>query len=206
MTLNTSFGSMFNPERISRRNFENLSNPEHNIENLKNDAERPKDFPAFPNESIGRSQVAKTNYKLPHKLELSQEDKEFLSKLTSVKYGFHGNSNDFWFHSYKPTPDNIPNLSMGDGKLENNKTREDFVKELVDNETQAYQIAGIDKLGGNKLITVVQNNKTNTTTMYTCDSKQCYPLVFDGNIENKKLAESIVDMLNTVQGVTIWKN
>lgn len=204
MTLNTSFGSMFNPERISRRNFENLSNPEHDIERLKNDAERPKDFPAFPNESIGRSQV-KTNSKFPHKLELSQEDKEFLSKLTSVRYGFHGGSNAFWYHSYEPTSDNIPNLTMGDGKLENNKTREDFVKELVDDESQAYQIAGSDKFGGYKLITVVQNSETNTATMYTCDSKQCYPIVFDGNIENKKLAESIVDMLNTIQGVTLWK-
>ena len=63
MIPNVTFGSMHGFEGIGRK----ALNPEHNLEQLKNDAERPKDFPAYPNETIGRSQV-KTRAGLPHKL------------------------------------------------------------------------------------------------------------------------------------------
>ena len=197
MISSVSFGSMFNPERIS------AFNPEHDIEELKNDVERPKDFPAFPNETIGRSQV-KTSQKLPHKLELSNEDKNFLSKLNSDMYGFHGTGNEFWVHSNKPTKGNMPNMIMGDGKLID-KSRHDFIKELIDDKTQGFQIAGNDKLGGKKLITVVKNNETGTSTMYTCDSKQCYPRNLDSDVDIKKLASAITDNLVVVHGATVWK-
>lgn len=200
MVSNVSFGSMFNPERINGGVF----NPEHDVECLKNDAEKPKDFPAFPNESVGRSQV-KVAAKLPHKLELSSEDKNFLSKLSTNTYGFNENSNEFWVHSRKATQGRIPNLVMGDGKLVGNQTRHNFVKELVNNETQAFQIAGNDKLGGMKLVTVVKNTNSDTVTLYTCDSKQCCPMVLDGDIDIQKLASAITDNLDTIQGVTIWK-
>lgn len=198
-----SFGSMFNPERVSANK---AFNPEHNLEGFAyGDSERQKDFPAFPSEQIGRSQV-KTGAKkpMPHKLELTNEDKEVLSKLTSSMYGFHGNSNDFWVHTKKPTQGQIPNLTMGDGTLKD-KTRHEFANELVNGETQAFQIAGNDDLGGHKLITVVKNNETNTTTMYTCDSKQCYPVTLDNNIDMEKLASVITDNLVEIQGITVWK-
>lgn len=200
MVSNVSFSPMLNPQRISG----GISNPEHNIEGVKNDAERPKDFPAYPNDLIGRSQV-KTSQILPHKLELSNEDKDFLSKLSSDMYGFYGNTNDFWVHSKKPAQGCIPNMIMGDGELTNNMTRHDFVKGLVNNETQAFEIAGNDELGGNKLVTVVKNSETNTVTMYTCDSKQCYPKIFDGNVDIEKLASAITDDLIAIQGATVWK-
>lgn len=204
MASNISFGSMFNLERVSRNYLENLSNPEHNIEGLKNDAERPKDFPALPSNSIGRSQVIKTDSELPHKLELSAEDKKLLSGLCSSMYGFHDNSNEFWVYKRKPMQGKIPNLVMGDGRLQDNMSRNDFAKELVHDGTQAFQIAGNDKYGGNKLITVVKNSKSNTMTMYTCDSKQCYPMTLDGDVDIKKLATSIADNLIRIQGVTVW--
>ena len=199
-----SFGSMFNPERVSiNKGF----NPERNIEGFAHgDAESPKDFVDDPKDAIGRSQV-KTGAKkpLPHKLELTNEDKEALSKLTSSMYGFHGNSNDFWVHTKKPAQGQIPNLTMGDGKIAEGATRQDFVNKLVDSNTQAFQIAGNDELGGNKLITVVKNNKTNTTTMYTCDSKQCYPVTLEGDIDMEKLVSAITDNLISILGVTVWK-
>ena len=200
MISSISFGSMFNPEKISGNG---IFNPEHDIEELKNDVERPKDFPAFPDESIGRSQI-KTSRKLPHKLELSGEDKDFLSKLSTDMYGFHGTGNKFWVHSKKPGKANVPNMIMGDGKLKD-KSRHDFIKELINDETQAFQIAGNDKFGGNKLITVVKNNETNTLTMYTCDSKQCYPMNLDSDVDIKKLASAITDNLVVVHGATVWK-
>lgn len=206
MNTNVSFGSMFNPERISRKSIESLSDPEYNIEGLRRDVEQSKYFPAFPSESLGRSQVQKTNVKNPHKLELSNEDEKFLSKLSSTEYGFHGSSNDFWFHSRKPNSGSIPNLIMGDGALQKDETRHDFIKKLVNSDTQAFQIAGIDKLGGNKLITVVRNSETGTLTMYTCDSKQCYPMVLDNNVDIANLAEAIADNLDKICGSTIWKN
>ena len=199
-----SFGSMFNPERVSKNK---AFNPEHNLEGFAyGDEERPKDFPALPSDSIGRSQI-KTGAKrpMPHKLELTNEDKEVLSKLTSSMYGFHGNSNDFWVHTKKPMQGQIPNLTMGDGKLTTGTTRHDFVNNLINSNIQAFQIAGNDNLGGNKLITVVKNNETNTTTMYTCDSKQCYPVTLDNNIDMEKLASAITGNLVEIQGVTVWK-
>ena len=199
-----SFGSMFNPGRVSANK---PSNPERNLEGLAHgDSERPKDFPDFPSDSLGRSQV-KTGEKhpMPHKLELTNEDKEVLSKLTSNMYGFHDNSNNFWVHTKKPTQGKIPNLTMGDGKIADGMTRNEFVGELINNKTQAFQVAGNDKLGGNKLITVVKNNETNTTTMYTCDSKQCYPMVLDGDVDMQKLMSTITDSLISIQGVTVWK-
>ncbi len=200
MISGVSFDSMFNPERIGGNN---IFNPEHDIEELKNDAERPKDFPAFPNEQIGRSQV-KSSRKLPHKLELSDEDKNFLSKLNSDTYGFYGTNNKFWVHSKKPGKANIPNMIMGDGKLKD-ESRHDFIKDLINDEVQAFQIAGNDECGGNKLITVVKNNETDTFTMYTCDSKQCYPMNLDSNVDVKELASAITDNLLIVQGATVWK-
>ena len=198
MIPNVTFGSMHGFEGIGRK----ALNPEHNLEQLKNDAERPKDFPAYPNETIGRSQV-KTRAGLPHKLELSGEDKEFLSELSSSMYGFHPMSNDFWVHSKKPAKGRTPNIIMGDGRLTPDMTRHDFVKTLVNDDTQAFQIAGRDKLGGHKLITVVKNTDTDTTTMYTCDSKQCYPLVIDGDVDIQKIASSITSNLDSIQGATI---
>lgn len=202
-----SFGSLFNPERVPRK-FEipDLDNPEHDIEQLKNDAERPKDFPAFPNELIGRSQLTKTAPKRPYpvKVELTDEDKDFLSKLSSKQYGFHPNSNKFWFHGRKPAQGGAPNMIMGDGMLPKNTSRHDFIKGLVDDKAEAFQIAGKDKLGGNKLITVVKNNKTGEMTMYTCDSKTCYPVVVDGG-NTKALANAITNNLTEIQGATVWK-
>lgn len=199
-----TFGSMFNPERISANK---ALNPEYNLEGFAyGDSERPKDFPALPNEQLGRSQI-KTGAKhpMPHKLELTNEDKEVLSKLTSSMYGFHGDSNDFWVHTKKPTQGQIPNLTMGDGKLTPGTTRNDFVNNLINSNTQAFQIAGNDELGDNILITVVKNNKTNTTTGYTCDSEQCYPMKLNGDIDMEKLASTITNSLLSIQGVTIWK-
>lgn len=199
-----SFGSMFNPEKVSKNK---AFNPEHNLEGLAcGDSERPKDFPALPNGHLGRSQI-KTGAKrpMPHKLELTNEDKGVLSKLTSSMYGFHGDSNDFWVHTKKPMQGQIPNLTMGDGKLISGTTRHDFVNNLINSNIQAFQIAGNDDLGGNKLITVIKNNETNTTTMYTCDSKQCYPVALDNNIDMEKLASAITDNLVEIQGITVWK-
>ena len=198
-----SFGSMFNPERV---NSKKAFNPEHNLEGFAyGDSESPKDFPVFPNEQIGRNQVKTyTKRPMPHKLELTNEDKEFLSKLTSSMYGFHDNSNNFWVHTKKPTQGQIPNLIMGDGKLID-ESRLEFANSLVDNKTQAFQIAGNDKLGGNKLITVVKNNETNITTMYTCDSKQCAPMTIDSDVDMEKLVSAITDNLVEIQGITVWK-
>ena len=200
MVSNISFSSILNPERIHRSAFD----PEYDIECLKNDAERSKDFPVFPDECIGRSQV-RISTNSPHKLELTKEDKDILSKLSSSVYGFHGNSDDFWVHYTKPGKGRFPNVAMGDGRLTDGMTRHDFVNELVNKETQAFQIAGNDMLGGRKLITVVKNNDSNTMTMYTCDSKQCYPMVIDGNIDIQKVACAITDQLTTIQGATIWQ-
>ena len=201
-----SFGSMFNPERVSGRYAElGLNNPEYNIEGLKNDAERPKDFPVFQNESIGRSQVKTNNLKNlnPKKLELSDEDKVFISKLNSKMYGFHSNSNDFWVRSIKPVQAGVPNIILGDGKIVNGSSRQEFVKNLINDDTQAFQIAGQDIYGGNKLITVVNNNETGITTMYTCDSKECYPVAIDCK-DIKLLKSAIIDNLSAVQGATVW--
>jgi len=197
MISSVSFGSMFNPERI--RGF----NPEHDIEGLKKEVERPKDFYNLPNESIGRSQVI-INQKFPHKLELSNSDKTFLSELNSDVYGFHGNSDRFWVHSKKATKGNIANISMGDGKL-TDKSRHEFIKDLINEKTQAFQIAGSDRLSGNKLITVVKNSETNTSTMYTCDSRQCYSINLDNNFDIEKLVSAITDHLTEIQGATVWK-
>lgn len=199
-----SFGSMFNPERIS---VNKAFNPEHNIEGFSSgDAERPKDFPNYPSDSIGRSQVKiSPKHPNPHKLELSDKDKEALSKLTSNMYGFHGESNEFWVHTKKPIQGYLPNVAMGDGKLSADMTRQDFAKQLINEKTVAFQIAGKDELDGNKLITVVKNNETGLTTMYTCDSKQCYPMTVDPNIDLEKLASVITDKLVSIQGVTTWK-
>ena len=199
-----SFGSMFNPERVSASK---AFNPEHNLEGFAyGDAERPKDFPAFPNDQIGRSQV-KTGVKrpMPHKLELTNEDKEALSKLTSSMYGFHGNSNDFWVHTKKPMQGQIPNLTMGDGKLQEGTTRHEFVENLIDDKTKAFQIAGTDQYGGNKLITFVKNDEAGTITLYTCDSKECYPVVLEGEGNIPAFASAITDNLVSIQGVTTWK-
>ena len=206
MTSNVSFSSLFNPERISRKNAEKLSNPEYNIEGLRNDAERPKDFPVFPNDSIGRSQVIiKQNQSDPHKLELTKDDRDFIFLLSSSTYGFHDNSNDFWVNTRERVNGRYNGSTMGDGKILDGKTRHDFAKGLVNNETQAFQIAGSDKLGGNKLITVVKNSETGKTTMYTCDSKECYQTVIDKPVNLEKIASAITDNLTSILGVTIWK-
>ena len=94
---------------------------------------------------------------------------------------------------------------MGDGKLKDNMSRHDFVNSLINGETQAFQIAGKDTLGGNKLVTVVNNRETGKLTMYTCDSKECYPMVLDDNVDMKKLASSITSNLACIQGATVWE-
>ncbi len=202
-----SFGSMFNPERVLGRYGKlGLNNPEYNIEGLKNDAERPKDFPVYPNESIGRSQIKTNNSKHPQpkELELSDNDKDFVSKLSSDMYGFHPNGDRFWVHSIEPVQGGVMNICMGDGKIINGASRHEFAKNRIKDDTQAFQIAGKDIYGGNKLITVVNNNETGITTMYTCDSKECYPLAVECK-DIKLLASAIIDNLSAVQGVTVWK-
>lgn len=95
---------------------------------------------------------------------------------------------------------------MGDGVLLENVTRKDFIKTLVNNDSKAFQIAGTDKFSKNKIITVVQNSETNTTTMYTCDLEQCYKITLKNNIDKTKLTETIVSKLDTVYGATILEN
>lgn len=179
---------------------------EQNIEKLKNNKESPKDFPTLSNEQTEKNQDVKTNAKNFHKLELSNEDKNFLSKLTSKVYGFHGDSNKYWVHTKKQTDGNTPKLIMGDGVLRENVTRKDFIKALVNSNSKAFQIAGTDKDSRHKIITVVQNSETNTTTMYTLDSEQCYKIALENNIDKTKLTETIVDKLGTIHGATIWGN
>lgn len=198
------FSSIFNPERV-RKNKD--FNPERNLEGFAcGDSERPKDFPTFPDEQVGRSQV-KTGAKqpMPHKLELTKKDKKALSKLTSSMYGFHGDSNDFWVHTRKPTQGQIPNLTMGDGRITDDITRHEFVEKLIDDKTKAFQIAGVDRLGGNKLITFVKNDEADTITLYTCDSKECYPVALEGEGNVSAFASAISGNLVEIQGVTVWK-
>lgn len=42
--------------------------------------------------------------------------------------------------------------------------------------------------------------------MYTCSSKECYPMVLDNNTNIEKLAEKITDTPDPIQGATIWEN
>ena len=200
MVLGVSFGSIYNPVI---NNGKNVINPESNSERLKNNVKRQNSFPVFPNELIGRSQV-NISQKIPHELELSDNDKSFLSELSSDMYGFHGDTDSFWVHSKKQTKDNTIQVTMGDGQLAG-KSCQDFVKDIVNSDTQAFQIAGSDKYGGNKLVTVVRNAKTNTTTMYTCDSKQCYPMLIHNDVDMKNIASAITDNLTSILGATVWK-
>lgn len=177
---------------------------EQNNEGLKNKATSQKDCINIPNELIGRSQVIKINPKFPHELELSDKDNDFISELSSDMYGFIDSSNEFWVHSTKPTKDGTPKVIMGDGAIPNGSSRYDFVKELINDKTPAFQIAGNDIYDGNKLITVVKNSETGKMTMYTCDSKQCYPKIIDDDISIKKLTSAILENLIAVQGVTVW--
>lgn len=137
------------------------------------------------------------------KLEFSATDKAFLTKLSSTMYGFHKDSNRFWFHSRKPGDSR--KMIMGDGKLEDNVSRSDFVKNLVDSETQAIQIAGNDLSGEQKLITVVKNSKSNTTTIYTCDSKECSQTTDNPTNSLENITSAITDDLKSVIGATVWK-
>ncbi len=201
-----SFGSMFNPEYNIKSLAHGDSGDIGDIGDIGDprDCGSPKDFPSLPDEPIGRSQVKIAPKRpMPHKLKLSIEDMKALSKLTSKTYGFHNDSNDFWVHTKKPTQGKFPNLTMGDGKLID-KSRHEFVNELVSENSQAFQVAGKDSIGGNKLITVVKNQETGKTTMYTCTSKECYPVEMDSDVDLEKLAAAITDNLSEIQGATIW--
>ena len=109
------------------------------------------------------------------------------------------------FTQKKLTEDNAVNMIMGDGKLTDDMSRNDFANSLINDETQAFQIMGEDKLGGMKLATVVKNSETGVVTMYTCDSKECYPMVIPGSVDLKKVASALTDNLTAIQGITVWE-
>lgn len=197
MISNVSFGSMFNLKAVSEK-----FDSEQNIENIGKNIEGTKISCDFPDETIGRSQVRR-NLKIPHKLKLSNEDANFLTKLNSSSYGFHGKSNAYWVHSRKA---NSKQFIMGDGRISLGLTRHDFINGLVDEEIQAFQIAGYDaKDGENVLTTLVKNPETNKITMYICDSKGCSSVVLPSNIDFERAVAVITHKLSMIIGATAWK-
>jgi len=197
MVSNVSFASMFNLEAVSEK-----FASEQNIENIGKNIEGTKISCAFPDDVVGRSQVRR-NLKIPHKLKLSSEDANFLAKLNSNSYGFHGKSNAYWVHSREAAS---KRFIMGDGRISSGLTRHDFINGLVDEKIQAFQIAGNDaKDGENVLTTLVKNPETNKITMYICDSKGCASVALPSNIDFKRAVAGITDNLSVIIGATAWK-
>lgn len=195
MISNVSFGSMFNIEKARK----SIENPENDIEGLKNEVEQAKHFPAFPQESLGRSQV-----KTPVSVALNDEDKKLLSSLSSKKYSFNDDGS-FWVHSKTKTADGNFKVAMGDGKIADGKTRQDIVKGLVGDDVQALNIAGT-KDRQNVMSTFIYDKTNGGITVYSSDLKEGQAcLEFFGFDGFKAAINNFADNLDTIQGATVWK-
>ncbi|HIS88073.1 TPA: hypothetical protein IAA87_01425 [Candidatus Avigastranaerophilus faecigallinarum] len=184
-----------------------LGNPERNIEKLKygQEIEPSKLFSITPQALLGRSQVKMPKRKNP--AEPNDEDKKLLSKLSMKKYGFYENSNEFWIHSNTKKEDGTHSFTLGDGKLQENITRADFIKGLVTEDVQGFNISGVKKDGSGKLsATFIHDKETGFVTIYSSDYDQeaacleCY-----GFEDFKTAINSLIDSLDTIIGATIWQ-
>ena len=194
-----SFGSVFNTGgSIYPKNMGLSSN--NSKPNIKQPVEKYKSFSDLWNKIPNEKRV-KMNGSAVKPLELSCEDEKFISRLNMSKYGFHKDSDRFWFHTTLKKAGALNQNMTGDGKIKEGLSRHDFINNLIDNKTRAFQIAGTDKYGENKLITV-----------YTCDSKGCRPEVTESNIsaQNSKstmhdFASKLLGDIEEVQGASVWK-
>lgn len=250
-----SFGSMFNPERTSRRNIEgsivnpehnlerlnanqaqhvfgkigeepiehmdfgkieqaplelfideDIDNPERNIENLKygQEVEPSKSFSITPQESLGRIHVMMSNR--TNSAEPNYEDKELLSKLNFKKYGFYENNNDFWVHSSTKKQNGSRSFALGDGRLQNGTNRADFVKGLINENVQGFNIVGTNNEGTKFSATLVYDKDTELVTIYSSDQNlDSACLEFFGFDDFKSAIYSTIDKLDTITGVTVWQ-
>lgn len=224
MSSGISFGSMFNPEKVSRRHVEGaLINPENNLERLnahqagralsdeefieqnleglRNREEPSRQFPVSPQDALGRSQI-----KTPNSINLSDEDAALLKTLSFEKYGFFNDNGNFWVQSKKQKENGSFGFTLGDGILTQEMTKQDFVKNLVNNNVQAFNISGINKDGDKLNKTFILDKDTNNVTIYSSeypDGEACLELF--GFDDFKSAIDDTIDNLDTIYGATVWK-
>ena len=163
---NVSFGSMFNPERIERKDIEKkLNNPEYNIEHLRYGRELSEPLPMYPSEALGRSQAGKMNELKP--VMLSEEDLSLLKSLSSHKYGFSPDGREFWVHSKNKKEDGTYSFTMADGKLKEGVNKKEFVKGLIGDDVQGLNVAGKTLDGEPVSIAFVYDKENEGTTIYS---------------------------------------
>ena len=217
MSFSISFGSMFNPKNLYRRHIDGkLYNPECNIERLNahqkgsasidkgdsaikglvKDTEAYKSYLLTPNELLGKVQV-KTN-----ELNLSEEDSELLNSLSYQKYGFFGNNGDFWLHEREKKEDNTYGFAMADGRLKEGTTKQEFIKELVQDNIKAFNVAGLDEDGKMVNKTFIYDEDTNQLRIYSKGDV----MIEDNGFDNfKSEIDATIEDLNMICGATIWE-
>ena len=200
-----SFGSMFNPERIGKKDLEKkLSNPEYNIEHLRYGRELSEPLPMYPSEALGRSQVGKINQ--PKPVMLSDEDISLLSSLSSHKYGFSPDGKEFWVHSRQKQEDGTCSFVMGDGRLKEGVSKKDFIKGLIGDDVQGLNVAGKTLDGEPVSIAFVYDKETKGTTIYSSkypDGEAC--LEYMGKDGFREAVLDSLKNLKNVYGATVWK-
>ena len=186
---NISFGSMFNPERIERKDIEKkLNNPEYNIEHLR----------------YGRSQAGKMNELKP--VMLSEEDLSLLKSLSSHKYGFSPDGREFWVHSKNKKEDGTYTFTMADGKLKEGMNKKEFVKGLIGDDVQGLNVAGKTLDGEPVSIAFVYDKENEGTTIYSSkypDGEAC--LEYLGKDGFREAIFDNLKELKTIYGATVWK-
>ena len=184
-----------------------FDNPEKNIEKLRygQEVEPSKSLMMTPQELLGRCQAEMQQYINPSTL--NKQDKELLSKLNFKKYGFYKNSNDFWFHSSTKKEDGTSSFALGDGKIQNGLTHADFVKELINENVQGFNITGNKKDGSGRVSTTfIHDKETGAVTIYSSDYNQDEACLECYGYEDFNIAiNSLIDSLDLISGVTVWQ-
>ena len=202
---NVSFGSIFNPERIGRKDLENkLNNPEYNIEHLRCGRELSEPLPMYPNEASGRNQAGQTSQLKP--VMLSDDDLSLLGSLSSHKYGFSPDGREFWVHSKNKKEDGTYSFTMADGKLKEGMNKKEFVKGLIGDDVQGLNVAGKTLDGEPVSIAFVYDKENEGTTIYSSkypDGEAC--LEYLGKDGFRETIFDNLKELKTIYGATVWK-
>lgn len=202
---------IFGPERISRRPVEgSLINPESNLERLNIHQSQSDRFGKSDSETkidalksgtdvqsvLGRSQV-KPVFKNPKPIILSPADESFLKTLNVKKYGFHPNGKSFWVHSKD---------GLGDGKIKNGQSENDFIKGLINDDVKAITVAGADD-GRNSTTILINNAETGKVKMYTGNDVNSYSLslTLSDTQTFKDVVYRAVGSLDNIYGATVWE-
>ena len=202
---NVAFTSLFHFDKIGRKHIEEKTdNPEYDLENLTQEHKHLKPFFFHPNEALGKSQIRQINQLKP--IEMSDEDLALLRSLNSDKYGFSPDGREFWVHSKKKKEDGTYSFITGDGKLQEGQDKKEFIKDIIGDDAQGFNVTGKGHDGDPVSMAIVYNKNTKETTLYSTkysDGEACLEYIGEDGFR-----EAILDSLKelkTIYGATVWK-